>query len=123
MTTADRESIFRNGDVATSATSPFRPAADSAEPAYDPVPVRNTREKKRAEFLGTLPFFLPRSGVVPQLRFSLVPRAIGAAEDPVSRLDAVADDHRSAVVAARGERVDRALEGIEDVHLGVPVHF
>jgi hypothetical protein len=41
--------------------------------------------------------------------------AVGAAEDPAVRLDAVADDLATAVAARRRERVDRALEAVEGV--------
>ena len=40
-------------------------------------------------------------------------RAVGAAVEAAVRLDAVADHLASAVLAGRGERVDRALEAIE----------
>src|SRR5687767_14871714 len=43
-------------------------------------------------------------------------RAMGTAEDPVLGLYAVPDDHAVAVLAARGERMDRALEAVEHMH-------
>src|SRR5215217_3243118 len=44
---------------------------------------------------------------------------VGAAEDGTVRLHAVADDPDAAVLAGRGERVDRALEAVEHVRLVV----
>ena len=43
--------------------------------------------------------------------------AMGAAEEVVLGLDAVADDFAPAVLAHRGQAVNRTLEAVEDVPL------
>src|SRR5918994_144173 len=60
------------------------------------------------------------SGPVDRGGDALVLGAVRAAEEPAIRLDAVADDLHAAVLAHRGQRVDRALERVEGVALAVP---
>jgi len=42
-------------------------------------------------------------------------RAMGAAKERTVSFDAVADDHALAMLASRGQGVNRALKGIEGV--------
>src|SRR5437879_6189158 len=51
------------------------------------------------------------------------PRARRTAEHLVVRLDTVADDPATAVLAMRRQRVDRALEAVEDMTATISRHF
>src|ERR687888_1961012 len=63
------------------------------------------------------------SGAVGDADDALPRRAAGAAVDAVPRFDAVADHLAPAVRANGRERVDRALEAVEDVRRSVLVHL
>src|SRR6185369_15474366 len=54
-------------------------------------------------------------GAVPQPGLAGMLGAVDTAEDPAVRLDPMADHAAAAVLALGSERVDRALEAVEDV--------
>jgi GTP 3',8-cyclase len=60
---------------------------------------------------------------VAQPLLALGGRAVGAAEEPPPGLDAVSDHLASTVLTDRRERMDGALEAVEDVHVPRGVHF
>src|SRR5215218_4312922 len=62
-------------------------------------------------------------GAVAQPGDALLLGAVGAAENGAVRLDAVADDPTPAMRTGRRERVDRALEAVEDVRGTLCLHL
>ena len=71
-----------------------------------------------AQMLGAPAVIVSEGGVgrpIDDLPHAAPPRAVRAAEVLAARLDAVPDDRTLAVEAARRERLDRALEGVERV--------